>query len=178
MRIVDDRFTRRDYDLLPEGFPAQLIEGQLVREAAPTYGHQRIALALVSAWVRCVGWERVGIAPQDVGIDDFNVFQPDVLLFREPPPDDVRDIGIPLVAAEVLTPSTARRDRVVKRRRLLGAGCAEVWILDPEARTVEVFDLSGSRVARGNERIESRAVPGLGVVPDALFTRPDAPQGT
>ena len=32
-------FTRAQYDQLPEGFPAQLIEGDLVRDPAPTYGN-------------------------------------------------------------------------------------------------------------------------------------------
>jgi hypothetical protein len=57
----------------------------------------------------------------------------------------------------------------VKRRRLLRAGAAEVWIVDPAAGSVEVFDGAGARVARGDERIASSAVPGLEVVPAALF---------
>ena len=34
------KFTRADYMRLPEGFPAFLLRGELVREAAPTWGHQ------------------------------------------------------------------------------------------------------------------------------------------
>jgi hypothetical protein len=32
-------FTRADYDLLPEGFPAWLCQGELIRDETPTYGH-------------------------------------------------------------------------------------------------------------------------------------------
>ena len=38
MRPVSTLFTRADYDRLPEGFPAQLIHGWLVRDPAPSYG--------------------------------------------------------------------------------------------------------------------------------------------
>jgi len=107
-----------------------------------------------------------------VGIDEWNVYQPDVLVLRTPPSFEVHDVGIPLLAIEVLSPSTARRDRGVKRRRLLAAGVEEVWIVDPVAKTVEVFDRAGSRSATGNESLYSSAVPGFVVVPSRLFAPP------
>ncbi len=48
-------FTRADYDRLPEGFPAQLIEGFLVKQPAPTYGHQALVLELALKLVARVG---------------------------------------------------------------------------------------------------------------------------
>jgi Uma2 family endonuclease len=44
-----------------------------------------------------------------------------------------------LLVAEVLSPSTARADRFVKRRRYQDAGVALLWILDAEGRQVEVW---------------------------------------
>src|SRR5262245_20402160 len=172
MRIVVDRFTRREYDLLPEGFPAQLIAGQLVRDAAPTYGHQRIEMQVLDLLRGITGVHRAVAAPTDVGIDDWNVFQPDVVVLREIPEDDVRDVGIPLLAVEVLSPTTARRDRGTKRRRMIDAGVAEVWIVDPVERVVEVHDAGGVRSARGEDVLRSNALPGFEVVPARLFERP------
>jgi len=169
MQAMDARFTRTDYDRLPEGFPAQLVEGLLVKEPAPTYGHQCFASRLHLRLLALVGPERALQAPSDVGIDEFNVYQPDLLVLRTPPSFEVRDVGIPLLAVEVLSPSTARRDRMVKRRRLLAAGVEEVWIVDPVAKSVEVYDASGVRVAAGGETLASRALPGFTVVPDQLF---------
>ena len=40
---METRFTLREWMALPEGFPAQLFDGQLVREPSPTYGHQDLA---------------------------------------------------------------------------------------------------------------------------------------
>lgn len=162
-------FTRADYDRLPEGFPAQLIHGWLVRDPAPTYGHQSLQMALIQALLPLVDQGRLVAAPSDVGIDDYNVFQPDILVLRSKPNRSSRDVGIPLVALEVLSPSTAKRDRGVKRRRLLAAGAAEVWIVDPETRTVERYDAEGHATAAGDEPLASRAITGFAVVPSVLF---------
>ena len=171
MESMTTRFTRADYDLLPEGFPAQLVRGCLVKEASPSYGHGYLSTAIL---LRLVPWVPRGCllhAPIDVGLDDFNVYQPDVVVLRAPPPrTDVHDVGVPLLAVEVLSRSTERRDRRVKCPRLLAAGVAEVWIVDPATRTVEVHDGAGPpRIARGTELLASRAVPGFDVVPKDLF---------
>lgn len=42
-----------------------------------------------------------------------------------------------LLAVEVLSPSSARADRQVKRRRYQRAGAAEYWIVDLDARLIE-----------------------------------------
>jgi Uma2 family endonuclease len=166
---VSTLFTRADWDRLPEGFPAQLIHGWLVRDPAPTYGHQCFQMRLVSSLLALVGDGRLVVAPSDVGIDDYNVFQPDILVLKKPPRLTDRDVGIPLVAIEVLSPSTAKRDRGVKRRRLIAAGAAEVWIVDPEMRTVERYDAAGCAVASGEESLASNAVEGFSVTPARLF---------
>ena len=46
---------------------------------------------------------------------------------------------------EVLSPSTARLDRLRKLPRYAEAGVAHVWLVDPIARTVEVYQLEGGR---------------------------------
>lgn len=167
------RFTRTDYARLPEGFPAQLVRGQLVKEPAPTYEHQRFGSRLHVQLAAIVGADRALLAPCDVGIDEFNVYQPDVLVLRDlPPRDDVHDVGIPLLAIEVLSPSTARRDREVKRRTLIEAGVAEVWIVDPTTKSVELHTATGRRVVEGDEPLRSAVVEGFEVVPSVLFAPP------
>lgn len=173
MRSMQPLFTRANYDALPEGFPAQLVEGFLVREPSPTYGHQRIEQRILVHLVALVGPDRALSSPADVGIDDHNVFQPDVVVLREIPPDDVHDVGIPLLAVEVLSPSTRRRDRDVKTRHLLEAGVEEVWLVDPELGTIEVHRGGGSREVQGEASIESEAAPGFSLSPATLFTPPD-----
>lgn len=169
---MDTAFTRADYARLPEGFPAQLVEGLLVKEPSPTYGHQSLASRIHVRLAALAGDALALQAPCDVGLDEFNVYQPDVLVLRAAPPAEAHDVGIPLLAVEVLSPATALRDRRVKRKRLLEAGVAEVWLVDPATRTVELDDATGHRVASGDETLESTAVDGFALTPATLFAAP------
>jgi len=171
-------FTRTDWERLPEGFPAQLVQGWLVKEPAPTYGHQRLASRIRYMLLSLLGPDRVPDTPADVLVDDENVFQPDVVALRAPADDASSYVGVPLLAVEVLSPSTRERDRDVKADRLLGLGVAEVWLVDPDARTIEVRASRDSRVARSGERIASEALPGLALVVDELFAPPQGTSGS
>jgi Uma2 family endonuclease len=119
-----------------------------------------------------VGGRRALPAPFDVWVDDLNVYQPDVVVLRRPLPHDAPGVRAPLLVVEVLSPSTAQRDREVKRARLLAAGTDEVWLLDAAAQTIEVHSAAGCRVARGDEVLSSRALPGFALVPSTLFAPP------
>lgn len=172
MRTMADLFTRREYALLPEGFPAQLVEGCLVHEASPRYGHQHVSMGVVADLLPLVGRGRVMQGGADVPIDEHNVYVPDVAVFRERPPDDEGGVLVPQVVFEVLSPSTARYDRDVKCPRYLAAGVEEVWLLDRGTRTIEVFDRDGMRTAQGSEALASRSLAGFALVPDRAFSRP------
>ena len=169
---MTERFTRADYDLLPEGFPAQLVRGELVKEPAPTYGHQCVQSLLHAALIRSLHPSLVLTAPADVALGEHDVYQPDIVVLRRAPAWGERDVGIPLLAIEILSPTSARRDRRIKARTLLGAGVEEVWLVDPSDGAVEVRRRNGTTVrASGDERVASDAVPGFAVVPSELVRR-------
>ena len=54
-------------------------------------GHQRIAGEIYVQLARLVGFRRAVIAPADVPVDEYNVFQPDVVVVNTPLPDDATD---------------------------------------------------------------------------------------
>jgi len=169
MTTVSAPYTRREYDLLPEGFPAQLVRGCLVREPAPTVRHQCLVGRLRDALTACVEPDLVVVAPTDVVVDDLNVFQPDVVVVRELPPLDQSNVGIPQLAFEVLSPSSAERDRDVKRVLLLEAGVEEVWLLDPATKTIEVWWPHAMRRFTGSQPAGSRSLPAFRLVPARIF---------
>ncbi len=174
METVPARFTQADYALLPEGFPAQLVGGGLVKEVPPDYGHQLFAGRIRRDLVALLGVERVPDSPIEVLIDDVNVFWPDVVAIAKPVGLSQRHVGIPLLVVEVLSASTEGRDRGYKVRRYLRAGVGEVWLVDRRTQTIEVHERTGVRAATGDQEIVSRAVDGFRVVPAALFAPPDA----
>jgi len=163
------KFTRADYDKLPEGYPVELIDGQLVKEPSPIYGHQWIAGKVHIALHAHVGFSRVVESPIDVYVDEHNVLQPDVLVLDEPLGPQAKRVGIPALVVEILSPSTVYRDRVVKRGIYLEAGVREVWIVDPEDETVEVYTSCGHRTYSLDDPVQSAVLPDFDLTPRDLL---------
>jgi Uma2 family endonuclease len=178
VRVVTDRFTKADWRRLPHKFPAQLVDGWLLKDATPSYDHQRFMSRLLERLFVIVGADRALAPPYPIFVDELNVYLPDVVVLRRTPGYLERDVAQALLAIEVLSPSTARRDRGRKMPRMLAAGVDEVWLVDPIERTIEVCDREGSRLVRGAEPAVSHALPGFDVVPDELFAAPRAAEGT
>lgn len=144
--MAELRFTLADYMALPEGMRVELIEGELLKMAEPTVMHQRIVGRLLVALTRLLGMDRVLVGPVGVHIDDYNGFAPDLVVVpADALPDDAdRHVGTPLVVVEVLSPSTRSRDRKIKAKHYFRKGVAELWLVDGEARSVEVRTAAGS----------------------------------
>ena len=80
-------------------------------------------------------------APFDVAISDDTVMQPDLLVARRADFTD-RDLPVaPLLAVEVLSPSTRRVDLMLKWSRFEAAGCTSFWALDPIDAQLFAWDL-------------------------------------
>ena len=86
MKTMSPPFTRALYDRLPEGFPAQLVDGALLHDPAPLRGHQALVGRLFLAIAPLVGLRRVFVSPIDVALDDLNVLQPDLAVWDDPAP--------------------------------------------------------------------------------------------
>ena len=107
--------------------------------------------------------DRVLFAPADVVVDDYTVLQPDAFVLPEGTriDDPAAPETTPILVLEVLSPSTASRDRKPKTEAYLRAGVAEVWLVDPASRTVEVVTGDGCRTHGADERAESAALAGF-----------------
>jgi Uma2 family endonuclease len=129
---------------LPEdGLRHELLDGVHVVTPAPQVKHQLVVTELVSALRTALppaSEYRVLTSPADIVIGPRTLVQPDVFVARLPGTGASatwRELGVPLIAVEVLSPGTAARDRATKRRLYQRAGVAEYWIVDPDARVVE-----------------------------------------
>ncbi|MCD8021731.1 MAG: Uma2 family endonuclease [Lachnospiraceae bacterium] len=142
-------YTVDDYLALPEDQRVELIDGVLYDMAAPTLIHQAAAYMIcqhITDYIRKhQGTCRAFMSPVDVQLDcdDKTIVEPDVVLvcdrskFRRN-----RIYGAPDLLVEVLSPSTSRKDRVLKLSKYKNAGVREYWIIDADKKRVLVYELT------------------------------------
>ncbi len=139
------RFNYEDYCLLPEGKRYEIIDGGLLMTPAPTVKHQTILSNLefeMRTQLQMKGEARVLIAPLDVYLSYEDIVQPDVVvvdLKRVKIIEEKYIRGAPDLLVEVLSPEHPDRDQIVKKKLYHHFGVKEYWIVDPEARSIEVL---------------------------------------
>lgn len=145
---VKGPYTLEDYLALPEERRVELIDGEFYEMYAPTTGHQAIGGFIHKQLLDHV-LDRKGpcmplMSPVDVQLDcdDKTVVQPDVMIVCDK--DKFRGgrvFGAPDYLAEVLSPSTRKKDMSLKLYKYSNAGVREYWMVDPEKQKIVVYDL-------------------------------------
>lgn len=137
--------TIEDMESLPEGTRAELIDGIIIYNTAPTIAHQRIVSFLTRKIGNYIesnhGKCEVFPSPFDVQLsadDKYNLFQPDVTVVCDPSKlnSGKRCIGAPDWVIEVVSPSTKAQDYMIKLNKYQRAGVREYWIVDPEKKRI------------------------------------------
>lgn len=196
----EKRWSYADYLALPEdGRRFEVLEGELIDVTpAPSSLHQWV---LAELFGRLYQWSqspeaagsKVFSAPLDVVLraeSPARVVQPDLLVVRpnalarwtakglEGPPD---------VVIEVASPSTLRRDVLVKRAMYAEHGVRTFWLVRPEERRVEGYEaeqeashpgpgrFGPARMWESHEDLRSPTLPGFVVPVAALFPGEDFP---
>ena len=174
----DDLFSLPD-----DGKRYEIIEGELYEMPSPSLFH---ALTITNLfWLLAPIIERLGgqilLAPLDVFFQGADPVQPDFVvilpgwegrLARRGPH------GAPDLLIEVLSPSNRGHDLLTKRSLYARVGVREYWIVDPEARTVDVLTLDRDafhtlRTSSGNDDILSPLLSGATLPVAAVFARFD-----
>ena len=148
-----------------DGLRYEVIDGELFVTPAPSRRHQRAVLGIAARlwnYLRGAAWGEVLSSPADISFRVDRLVQPDVFVAPLSPGgprteqwSEIRGLRL---AVEVLSPSTARADRQVKRRLYQEERVEEYWIVDLDARVVE-------RWHPGDDRPE--------IVADTLSWHPD-----
>ncbi len=160
----------------------ELVEGRLVRMPPNGWGHGRVVMALLRAVDRFVQEHQLGeVCPPETGFrisaegGPDTVLAPDLAYMRAGRVPAAGTQGYPHLApdlvAEVVSPSQGRAEMGAKAQRWLSAGVQMVWIVLPEARTVEVWRDGGLvRVVTDEEELTGEDVlPGFAVAVAHLF---------
>ena len=185
--------TYADYLTWPEDVRYELIDGEAFLMApAPTLDHQDVVGEIFRQLANALEGKpcRPYIAPVDVRLPRHNesdqdidtVVQPDVLVVCDPGKIDRRGVrGAPDWLVEVLSPSTAAHDQIVKRRIYERAGVREYWLVHPTERTVTIYTLQHGQYGRpdifelkGETPIGT--LPGVAIAWDALAARLPKPE--
>jgi Uma2 family endonuclease len=126
-----------------DGRRYEVLDGELFVSPAPSFGHQWVVgdlWSVLQSYVRLhgLGWALMALA--DIEFSPKRLVQPDIFVVPRtggPRPREWADVKALLLAVEVLSPTTARADRLRKRLIYQSEGVPEYWIVDPDARVVE-----------------------------------------
>jgi Uma2 family endonuclease len=144
--------VRRLIDEHPEPTPRmELVRGELLVTPSPNRMHQRIVFELaklIDAYVRRHRLGELLLSPSDTHLAPETILQPD--LYVVPAEGDRRPRSTELVtrillSVEVLSPSTARDDRVTKRAEYMRLGVPEYWIVDGDSAIIERWQPADER---------------------------------
>jgi Uma2 family endonuclease len=136
--------TRAELDALPDdGRRHELIDGVLLVTPAPRFHHQLASAGMF----RILDAARPGhlvllTAPFDVALADDTVVEPDLLVAPRVEFTEKDLPTAPLLAVEILSPSTRLIDLNLKRARYEAAGCPSYWVFDPDRLELTVWELS------------------------------------
>lgn len=136
--------TVDEFFALPESHRRhELFDGELVVSPSPRLVHQRAVFALSQRLSAIIGDRQdVELCPVsgDLQLGPNTVVEPDLFILPSAPgprPTKWSDVPTPILVAEFMSPSTAARDRGIKRHLYQDAGVLEYWIVDIDARLVE-----------------------------------------
>lgn len=140
-----DRLTRRDLETISdERRRYELVDGTLLVSPSPRPLHQRVVARLLAALTPvCPADCEVLPAPVDVVLDEYTVMIPDVVVGRRETFTERALVGVPVLAVEVISPSSRHIDTHLKPARLAEAGCPYYWVIDPRAPGIRCFRLAG-----------------------------------
>lgn len=147
----------RERDAAPPGERWEYVDGEVLVTPAPHWVHQRAVTRLYDAlapYVRRYALGDLYAASPDVRLDSRLVLQPDLLLV---PPGHLRKrsdfVHRLVLAVEVLSPGSARHDRVTKRPAYQRNRVADYWIVDERSQTIERWRPDDERPEILSERL-------------------------
>ncbi|MCI8854437.1 MAG: Uma2 family endonuclease [Lachnospiraceae bacterium] len=140
-------YTIEDIYALPEGQRAELIDGQMYQMAPPNRMHQKLINRLSQKITNYIDSKRgeceVYPAPFAVFLneDDRNYIEPDISVICDKTKlDEYGCNGAPDWVIEITSPSNPQNDYGIKLFKYRTAGVREYWIVNPQKKTVTVFD--------------------------------------
>jgi Uma2 family endonuclease len=143
----DRTMSLEEWAAMPEDEPGELVDGLLVEEEDVGYAHEVVVgwfIQMLRLWVVARGGF-VATSDAKFAVKRNRGRKPDVTVYlpgRKPPSQGLIRIP-PDIAVEVVspTPRDGRRDRVEKVKEYAAFGVRWYWIVDPQLRSLEIYEL-------------------------------------
>jgi Uma2 family endonuclease len=185
----EERFTQEEFFAWLQRRPAsdvnhyELIRGRIVMSPPAGWPHGALGVRISSRLFAVAEAHGLGVVQDSSAGYDLpsgDTLEPDVSFMSKarfaagPAPVRGRFLGIvPDLAVEILSRSTARRDRSEKKAIYEESGVTEYWIVDPDRSVVTIFSLEDGRYGAGvrirSGRIPSHVIPQLELTIEELF---------
>ncbi|MGH2510840.1 MAG: Uma2 family endonuclease [Ktedonobacteraceae bacterium] len=174
-------WTYEAYAELPDdGCRYEIVQGVLLMTPAPETAHQGIVGEIYRYLCSQIFDTQRGLvltAPVDVVFAEDTQTQPDVLVLLKEHLEHLqkqRIMGAPDLVVEVISPSSATYDRLVKHTIYEQAGVPEYWLVKPYAQSIEVFVLETGKyrslgIFKGEQCLLSHLVPDITVPVGQFF---------
>jgi Uma2 family endonuclease len=177
--------TLEEWSALDDDVEGELVDGLLEEEEMPSVLHETIVLwlgAILRPWVRrrhglATGSEtKLAVGPRRGRKPDLSAFLPP----RLPAPSDTLVRVAPHLVVEIASPRPrdVRRDRIDKLADYARVGIPYYWIIDPQLRSIEVYELGRDgrytvALSAGDGRVRVPGCAGLVLDLSALWNELD-----
>lgn len=143
VELPDVQRLRMSYDewwALPEKPKSEWVDGEVVIvNVPPSPDHSDSTFGLRDALKQVFSGMRI-YSDVPLGLPRDRVRRPDLMVV-ERRPDGATCTETPILVVEVLSPGTHTVDILEKAPEYAEAGIGQFWILDPEGRSLDVYEL-------------------------------------
>lgn len=143
--VISTKYTHADLLAMPDdGKRREILDGELIVSPSPFLVHQVIVHRLLAVFDRYLERHPIGemfLSPLDVIFSDHDVLEPDLIFVLNEHRAILQDWlrGVPDLVIEVLSPGSISIDRGPKLKAYARFGVPEYWIVDPDARAIEIY---------------------------------------
>jgi len=187
LKLEDRLYTYDDYCTWDDDVRYELIYGVAFVLEAPSVRHQEVSVEFTTIIKTFLKGKQCKVFHAPIDVKPFPnknnvVLQPDLLVVCDKSKIDSKFIvGAPDIVIEILSPSTASKDRLVKYNIYMDAGVKEYWIVDADLNIVNVFKRQNGgylAFAYGEEDIiRSDVLEGLEIKLGEVFGVAEAEKG-
>ncbi len=181
--LAEEKKRRHDfYQWVTEGIKAEFINGKIITHSPVKRQHWKATdflsrILSIYASIKelgSIGTEKVMVALTR------NDYEPDIVFFSKEKADQFTDDQVlfpaPDFVVEILSKSTAKIDKTIKRADYAAHGVREYWIVDPKRQRIEQYILSHedteyfpAKIYQLHDTVASLAVSGFEIPVKAIF---------